>query len=288
MKSTLNLLLTLVTILLTQNLIAQEIIPVKWYFETKYVFESGYWVYQDSANLQTDSITLLNTTHGYISPNPGIPDYQEFYLMEFKSHSFGYTFNEFIMTHLWRRNGGGIYGELGQPVMDIGQFATWPEVGNGFNGYEILDIFTSYQVGEAVFDNVVWSRVYEAEQYQYEFEFDTDIYFAENVGIIRKEYTDNDGIHHIWNLINYETENITTGFDEKEKNQVSIYPNPVDDMLNFTNNPGFVEICDMGGKQLLTSSKDKINVSKLPSGLYFIKFKNLSGLVLDSQSFIKK
>ena len=106
----------------------------------------------------------------------------------------------------------------------------------GFNGFEILAILDTLQVGDVLYENVIWSRVYENQQYQHEFEFDTDLFYAENIGLVREVYTDDNGIHHVWNLVNWEG-NLITGTDDKEalSAQVRIYPNPTKDkiIINF-------------------------------------------------------
>jgi len=284
-------LLTLLILLFYTNVNGQGIIPVKWYFENKYVFGFGYWVYQDTVSSEIDSITLIATTHGYISPTPIIPDYEEYYLMEMQSHTQNYSYNEFIISQYWKRNGGGMYGELGQPVMHIGQYDTWPEVGNGFNGYEIMGMFDNLQVGDEIFNNVVWTHIYENEQYQYEFDYDTDLFFAEFVGIIRKEYTDDMGVHHVWNLINYETGGISTDIDDFsfENNTGSIYPNPVFGILNIdTEEEVNTVICDISGRILLTTSGKQIDVSTLSPGSYLAILRNKAGLAVHQEIVLKR
>lgn len=256
---------------------SQSTISVAGYFRNGYVFESGYWVYRDTATNQTDSISLVSCIHNYINPNPAIPDYQEYYKMNFYSHSFGYNFNEFIITHYWKRNGGGEWGQLGQPVMHIEQFANYPEVGNGFNGYQIMNIFPSYEVNGVEFFNVVWSRVFESQQYQHEFDYDTDLYFAPGVGIIRKAWVDDLGINHVWDLINWES-NIYTSIDDEQApgNEIVACPNPATDKITVSFNGMMnAEILNLQGKVVRRSiARDNtsvIDLINMPTGVYVLK-----------------
>jgi hypothetical protein len=45
------------------------------YFVTKFVFGSGFWVYQDTVTGETDSISIVDISHGYYGPNPAFNDY---------------------------------------------------------------------------------------------------------------------------------------------------------------------------------------------------------------------
>jgi hypothetical protein len=95
---------------------AQNTVYVLNYYKTNYLFSSGFWVYQDNATQETDSITLDNVKHGFYGPNPAIPDYHEYYTLEYYSHTKDSAFNDFFWENLWRVNGGGEWAELGQPV----------------------------------------------------------------------------------------------------------------------------------------------------------------------------
>jgi hypothetical protein len=262
---------------LISNALSQETIPVKGYFMNNFVFESGYWVYRDTLNNDIDSITLTNCIHNYVSPNPACPDYQEYFLMEFYSHSYDYSYNEYLITQFWKRNGGGYYGELGQPIMHIGQYQQYPEVGNGFNGYEIIDIIDIIEVSGSVYYDVVVSRVYEEQQYQYDFEYNTDLYFAPGVGIIREEYIDDLGNDHVWDLINYET-NLYTGIDESsiENKNIILYPNPASGKVTVLfHGIESIEIYDAQGRSIIKSdckcNKFEFNCENILQGMYFIK-----------------
>lgn len=210
-------------------------------------------------------------------PNPGCPDYQEYYLMEYYSHSYDYSFNEYIITEYWKRNGGGEYGHLGQPIMHIGQYAQYPEIGNGFNGYEIIDILDSLEVAGVIFYDVVVSRIYEDQQYQYEFEYNTDLYFAPDVGIVREEYIDNLGNNHVWDLINFQNSYYTNIYESSiEDQKILIYPNPSHDNINILcQSMEGIEMYDIRGRAILKmdikSDEYCIDINNIPSGIYLIR-----------------
>lgn len=252
--------------------IEQNTLPVKWYFTSNFVFDSGYWVYQDSTTSVIDSITLMSVQHGYYGPNPVQMDYTEYFLINYYSHTFQTYFNDFFWINLWRRNGGGQWAELGQPVMHIGQFDQYPEVGNGFNGYEILGIMDSITVGDHVFYNIVWCRIYEDLQYQHEFDYDTDLYFGEDVGIVRKEYTDNNGIHHVWNLTNWGSgQYVALGDLSGQTSGIAVNPNPASNDIHLMPIHNYwLQLTSCQGNILREQSGSWMNLSGLPSGIYLL------------------
>ncbi len=62
---------------------------------------------------------------------------------------------------------------------------------------------------------------------------------------------------------------------------ISIYPNPATDYINILNVKHKIEkvaIFDLTGKQMITDTKQKINVSSLPSGVYLLSVKTETGI----------
>lgn len=62
---------------------------------------------------------------------------------------------------------------------------------------------------------------------------------------------------------------------------LSIYPNPATDFINILNVKHKIEkvaIFDLTGKQMITETKQKINVSSLPSGVYLLSVKTETGI----------
>jgi hypothetical protein len=79
---------------------------------------------------------------------------------------------------------------------------------------------------------------------------------------------------------------------EKEKLEtIAIYPNPVKDILTFSSNGIEIEnseIIDLNGNVLLTNfNSEKIDISSLEAGMYFIRFKTAFGRVFQ-EKFIKE
>lgn len=64
-----------------------------------------------------------------------------------------------------------------------------------------------------------------------------------------------------------------TGIEEGTVNQIAVYPNPVNDMLNINVNSRLEEVRVMSitGQVLLRSTASQLNVSELPTGTYLIQ-----------------
>lgn len=278
--------LSLLIVLMAVGAFSQQTIQVNPYFKNNFLFESGFWVYQDTTELTTDSITLESAAFGSIPPNPAFNHFQEFYLMNLRSHTFDAEYNEFIITNHWRRNGGGDFGELGQPLMHIKDFENAPQVGNGFNGYEIMDILDEIEVNGVPFSNVVWSRVYADEQHQHEFDFDTDLWFAPGVGIIRKAWTDDQDVSHVWDLINWQVSGYTSIAENSlTAQEVTIFPNPA--KTNVTVHAAGMErleLLDIKGKTIMEFDRlngaIEIDLHGISSGVYMMKVSTASGVAV--------
>ena len=68
---------------------------------------------------------------------------------------------------------------------------------------------------------------------------------------------------------NFEVDAVFTGVNNLE-NTISVYPNPVINTLNIEGELESVEIYDVFGKLVLTSTKNTINTSKLANGVYLL------------------
>ena len=60
---------------------------------------------------------------------------------------------------------------------------------------------------------------------------------------------------------------------------ISIYPNPINDILNINGIFESIEIFDIYGKLVLISNQDKINTSNLSEGIYTINIKNNNNII---------
>jgi hypothetical protein len=67
--------------------------------------------------------------------------------------------------------------------------------------------------------------------------------------------------------------------DEIKTSSIFIYPNPVKDVLNFSEEVSDIKIIDVSGKIVLnfSSSKKILNLAFLPSGIYLLTAKVKSG-----------
>lgn len=81
-----------------------------------------------------------------------------------------------------------------------------------------------------------------------------------------------DDLHSIWRGPIYSTV-IKLGTDESSLTKVSVYPNPTKDFVNINSSSKVtkVTIFSADGKQLAEDSSTKINISKLPAGIYLMK-----------------
>ena len=79
----------------------------------------------------------------------------------------------------------------------------------------------------------------------------------------------------------------TLGVDDFEKNKISFSPNPTSDIFSIQSNDEvkFVRIYDTTGKQVsfFKNKKEEINISNLPSGIYFVEVENA-----DSKTYTEK
>ena len=86
-------------------------------------------------------------------------------------------------------------------------------------------------------------------------------------------------------IINY----VPDGIEENEL-RVSIYPNPAHDIINVetmcTSSLQGIEICDITGKMILSTTESRIDISILPEGVYFITVLTENQKIVEK--FIKK
>lgn len=83
--------------------------------------------------------------------------------------------------------------------------------------------------------------------------------------------------------MNYPKSCSTSTFQESENNEVSLWPNPSSDLIQF-NILGLREIYDLTGKLVLSTNNKSVDIKSLNSGVYFVKFENSTII----KRFIKK
>lgn len=85
------------------------------------------------------------------------------------------------------------------------------------------------------------------------------------------------------------TISLSTNATENLNKDIILYPNPVKDILHFSEEISTVKITDLSGKAVkqITTSGKSLDVSKLPKGVYFITLITKTGKVI-SKRFIKE
>lgn len=168
---------------------------------TKYFFKPGtYWVYEDQSNFN-DSVIVTGGTNGFTTiPCPhgcpgGVITRYEYYEMNLFDFTNNITSNHYYMSNYIKLNGGGEYGQLGQPI-----FMYDRAVNYSFNGAKVIDKYDSMTVSGIKYYNITKMKITASLQFQKEFLFDTYLYFADNFGIIKKEINDTINGYQTWNL----------------------------------------------------------------------------------------
>ena len=134
-----------------------------------------------------------------------------------------------------------------------------------FSWFKDLDQKLSATSADLNFDNVQNTdfAVYTAEAYTYS-TLQNNIFF--DLSLFREPITLGDALG-------------TLGTSELK--DLSIYPNPTADYINILNVKHEIQkvaIFDLTGKQMLSDNKQRINVSKLPSGVYVLSVKTEVGI----------
>ncbi len=96
------------------------------------------------------------------------------------------------------------------------------------------------------------------------------------------------GINSVWHGPVF-SNIVKLGTDEVSLAKVSVYPNPTRDFVNINTTSEVTKVAVFGtdGKQLLEDSTSKINISKLPTGIYILKIDFADGKS-SSQKIVKQ
>jgi len=110
-------------------------------------------------------------------------------------------------------------------------------------------------------------------------------------------FESNSGAAPSWNCINQDCEDpgngsgqftslnaclascLPTNLDEVDSKNISIFPNPVKNILNISGTFDLVEIYDVFGKLVLTSTKNTINTSDLANGIYVLNINTNNSII---------
>ncbi len=158
---------------------------------SKYFFGAGsYWIYQNQ-NLNEDSVIVKSVENG-VTPDPqygakgtNYAEY-EFYKMNFKNMSQGNDYNYYFMNNYIKLNGGGEYGVLnGQPI-----FMYEAHINEEFNGATVFEKIDSLNILGNMYYDITKMKISAVDQWVQVFTYDTDMYFADHIGLIKKEIFD--------------------------------------------------------------------------------------------------
>lgn len=94
-----------------------------------------------------------------------------------------------------------------------------------------------------------------------------DIYFDTNPAV-----TTNSALNTI---------EFTTGLNEKQFVDVVVYPNPTSGIVNINSSTQCerIELADLSGRVIITTKSTKIDMSELPSGIYFVNIYSDNGMI---------
>ncbi len=72
-----------------------------------------------------------------------------------------------------------------------------------------------------------------------------------------------------------------------DDNNIVIFPNPAKKTVNVSYDYDFIlEICDLSGKALITTTKNTIDISKLSKGIYIVLIKNKEGILQKTDKLV--
>jgi len=157
--------------------------------------EGSYWVYQNQT-MQKDSVVLTNSKTGFTSTCPGNDcSKSEFIALTFNNVTRGTSFNHYLISSYIKYNGGGAWGQYGQPI-----YITGENLGYEFNGLVVGEKLDSLLVMNVMYYNVEKMSVNADEQFQHVFEFNRDFYFVPSIGIVKQVIYDTINGTETWEL----------------------------------------------------------------------------------------
>lgn len=75
----------------------------------------------------------------------------------------------------------------------------------------------------------------------------------------------------LWGYITVDGPSCGAASVEEAEKQITIYPNPVVNVLHLADHTGLIRIYDLSGKEVLRAEGNAIDVSNLPKGRYVIQ-----------------
>jgi hypothetical protein len=142
----------------------------------------------------------------------------------------------------------------------------------------------SYKVIDANGSTIVWGGTNSPNG---NFTSEESTYFESNSGVTPSWDCDangncqdpGNGSGQYTDLSNCLTACNVTSVDNQNLESISIYPNPVKNILNISGTFELVEIYDVFGKLVLTSTKNTINTSDLANGIYVLNINTNNSII---------
>lgn len=162
-----------------------------------FVFDKGsYWIYKEANSSILDSLEVQTISRDSFAappthPGQGVQWYEEFYTVKYHSSLTG-KFEEQLFGNVISR---GLYH--GGVV-----FLASKKVGDKTMNAEVIDVLDTLTIEKRTYKQVVKMKILEDLYLAGNF----NLYFADSVGLIKKERTVNDEITETWNLIEFKTD----------------------------------------------------------------------------------
>ena len=165
-----------------------------------YQYKTGsYWIYKNDTTGILDSVVVTSTENDFYWLQPPVHGQTgskyEYYKINFKSFATSLTYNDYLTMYYIKRNGGGDYGQNGQPI-----FMANSDTGSVFNGMKIIAKFSTMTISSNTFSNVVETKITASQQYQPMFTNDTYLYFTDSIGLIKKVTDLGGGNFESWSI----------------------------------------------------------------------------------------
>lgn len=152
--------------------------------------QNSYWVYTNSNTGNLDSLVVTSTKNDFCydaHPKYGGGNYvKEYrvtnYLFFEGSQTTSYSYWDYAMYDYIKHQGGGEYGQYGQPI-----FSCTKTIGAEFNGLVLEGLISTMVINGNTFNDVRKFRlVAEKQIYPKIFQEDRLLYYSPHVGLIKK------------------------------------------------------------------------------------------------------
>lgn len=168
-----------------------------------YKFETGtYWIFKNDSTNTIDSLVVINTENDFFWSPPPVHGQSgtksEYFKMNIESSLTSDLYNDYLTSNYIKRNGGGEYGQNGQPI-----FIADSDIGTEFNGMEIIGKYQTLIINNHTFSDVVKSKITESQQYESIFINDTYLYYSNDIGLIKKVSDLGNGKFESWSIVRW-------------------------------------------------------------------------------------